>query len=108
VLYESKSRNTYENAVLSKALANPKSNETWLLVTSAAHLPRSVGIFQKLNWQVTPVPCDYEAFEPSWLALRTPLDAMMRARDAFREWIGLVVYRLTGKTDSVFPGSSEN
>ena len=53
------SRNTYENAVLSKKLAAPKPGERWLLVTSAFHMPRSVGLFRKVGFAVEPYPVDW-------------------------------------------------
>jgi uncharacterized SAM-binding protein YcdF (DUF218 family) len=105
VRYESKSRNTYENAVLSKNLAKPKPNEIWLLVTSAAHLPRAVGVFQNIGWSVVPVPCDYEAMKPTWLPSLDLLDAMQNIHYALHEWSGLAVYYFTGKTGRFFPGS---
>ena len=43
LILENKSRNTAENAEFSYQLANPEPGETWLLVTSAFHMPRSVG-----------------------------------------------------------------
>ncbi|MBV8063244.1 MAG: YdcF family protein, partial [Nevskia sp.] len=40
-LYEDRSRNTWENALYSKKLADPQPGQTWLLVTSAWHMPRA-------------------------------------------------------------------
>ena len=105
VLYESKSRNTYENALLSKPLAAPKPGETWLLIASAASMPRAAGVFRKQGWPVVAVPCDYNALPSSgWepnLALRTTFEGLSRA---LYEWIGLVAYYVTGKTSALFPG----
>jgi uncharacterized SAM-binding protein YcdF (DUF218 family) len=56
---ESESRNTWENAVNTKKLVQPQEGETWLLVTSAQHMPRSVGIFRKVGWNVISYPTDY-------------------------------------------------
>ena len=53
------SRNTYENAVFSKALVAPKPGEHWMLVTSAYHMPRSVGLFRKVGFAVEPYPVDW-------------------------------------------------
>jgi uncharacterized SAM-binding protein YcdF (DUF218 family) len=52
ITLEDRSRNTLENAVLSKAIAQPKPGERWLLVTSAHHLPRAVGVFRKAGFPV--------------------------------------------------------
>src|SRR5438874_9744822 len=54
LIMERRSRNTYENAEFSKALVSPKRGERWLLVTSAFHMPRSVGIFRKAGFEVEP------------------------------------------------------
>lgn len=103
VRYESVSRNTYENAINSKALVQPKTGETWLLVTSAADLPRAVGIFRHIGWPVVAIPCDYNALRAEWAPSSSLLDALLTIRSGLHEWIGLAVYYLTGKTDTLFP-----
>jgi uncharacterized SAM-binding protein YcdF (DUF218 family) len=57
---ERQSRNTEENVRFSKALADPKPGERWLLVTSAFHMPRSIGIFRKVGFLVQPYPVDWK------------------------------------------------
>ena len=88
-----------------RALAAPKSNERWLLVTSAAHMPRSVGIFRKAGWPVIAYPVDYRTFGSSrdWRPTSESLDSLRRLDIALHEWIGLALYRATGKTDVLFP-----
>ena len=101
-VYEDMSRNTYENAVFSKELVQPKPDETWLLVTSASHMPRSVGVFRRAGWPVVPVPVDYRV--PARLVPRLSLGgSLARLDEAAREWVGLVAYRLLGRTDSFYP-----
>ena len=56
---ERRSRNTEENAEFTKAIAEPKPGERWLLVTSAYHMPRSVGLFRKAAFAVEPYPVDW-------------------------------------------------
>ena len=103
---EDKSRNTYENATMTKALVRPQPGERWLLVTSAAHMPRSVGIFRQVGWPVVAYPVDYRTFgdgrddKPTTDAL----ESLRRLDTGLHEWIGLVAYRLTGKTKTLFPG----
>jgi hypothetical protein len=53
ILLEDRSRNTVENAIFSKALVQPKPGERWLLVTSAHHLPRAIGVFRKMGFPRT-------------------------------------------------------
>ena len=59
LLYERAARNTYENAVLSARLPGVDKTKPWLLVTSAWHMPRSIALFQRQGWNVTPYPVDY-------------------------------------------------
>lgn len=105
VIYERDSRNTFENAKLSKELLKPQPEETWILVTSAFHMPRAVGVFRKQAWEVIPYPVDFEA--PSDARLRLRLDlakGLQEMSKASHEWLGLVVYWLTGRTSAPFPG----
>ena len=103
ILIEDGSRNTEENARFSKALARPLSGETWLLVTSAFHMPRSVGVFCAHDWPVVPYPVDYRATKTG-LDLRWDLALhLVDFNTVVREWIGLLAYRATGKIDTVFP-----
>lgn len=101
---EARSRNTYENAIYSYEIAKPQAAETWLLVTSARHMPRAMGTFRAAGWPVTAYPAGYHT-DPDW---HTRLDwgfaGLSRLRTALKEWLGLVVYRLLGRCDSLFPG----
>ncbi|WP_027858893.1 YdcF family protein [Marinobacterium jannaschii] len=97
---ERQSRNTHENAVLSKPLAEDL-DKPWLLITSAFHMPRSVGIFRQQAWPVIPYPVDYYSTEGGYRPIY-----WRNARDlniAVREWIGLTVYYFTGKTNQLLP-----
>jgi len=103
VLFEDQSRNTWENAVYSKRLASPASGETWILVTSAFHMPRSVGIFRQVGWEVLPYPVAYIASpSPDWdVDLAGGLE---KVETAVREYIGLIAYHAMGRTSSMVPG----
>jgi len=59
LMMERRSLNTRENAEFTKAMVSPKSGERWLLVTSAHHMPRSVGIFRRVGFEVEPYPVDW-------------------------------------------------
>jgi uncharacterized SAM-binding protein YcdF (DUF218 family) len=102
-LIEDRSRNTVENAQFSAALAHPAAGEVWLLVTSAAHMPRAVGCFRAVGWSVLPYPVDYRADTRPRLGFE-PLEHLALLDAAGREWIGLLAYRLMGRTDALFPG----
>src|SRR5213078_952001 len=89
ILLEDRSRNTVENAIFSKALAQPKPGERWLLVTSGYHMPRSVGIFRKAGFPVEPYPVDWRT-RGTADALRlfpTMGEGLRRSDIAMREWI---------------------
>lgn len=110
LIIERKSRNTLENAEFSKALANPKPGERWLLVTSAFHMPRAAGLFRKAGFPVEPYPVDWRAGDESSLAsfMALATDGLLKTDIAVREWIGLIAYRVTGKTDDLLPGPSKD
>ena len=106
LIMERRSRNTQENAEFTKALVAPKEGERWLLVTSAFHMPRSVGLFRKAGFDVEPYPVDWRIGGPGDLFSFTTaaVDGLARTDIAVREWIGLIAYRATGKIDDLLPG----
>ncbi|WP_213772581.1 YdcF family protein [Bradyrhizobium sp. dw_78] len=106
LIMERRSRNTQENAEFSKELAMPKSGERWLLVTSAYHMPRSVGLFRKAGFPVEPYPVDWRVGGRSDLFAFSNIedDGLGRTDAGAREWIGLVAYWATGKINDLFPG----
>ena len=103
---ERRSRNTEENAEFSKTLAAPKNGERWLLVTSAYHMPRSVGLFRRAGFSVETYPVDWRVGERADLLTFSTiaLDGLERTDVAMREWMGLVAYWVTGKIDRLLPG----
>jgi uncharacterized SAM-binding protein YcdF (DUF218 family) len=102
---ETLSRNTDENARFTRDLVSPKPGEVWLLVTSAYHMPRSMGLFRHAGFNVVAYPVDYHTYGDSqdwWLREAPP---GLRLFDiAAHEWVGLIAYRLAGKIDDWFPG----
>jgi uncharacterized SAM-binding protein YcdF (DUF218 family) len=100
------SRNTLENAEFSKALVSPKPGERWLLVTSAFHMPRAVGLFRKAGFPVEPYPVDWRVAgrDDLFSFLTIAVEGLSRTDIAVREWMGLIAYRINGKTDALFPG----
>jgi uncharacterized SAM-binding protein YcdF (DUF218 family) len=104
VVFEDRADNTYDNAVLTYRDASPMPGETWLLVTSAWHMPRSVAVFRKAGWNVIPYPVDFHT-TPSGnglfgIGLSGNLESLTLA---MHEYIGLLAYRLMGRTDELFP-----
>jgi uncharacterized SAM-binding protein YcdF (DUF218 family) len=108
--FEERSRNTHENAVLTKELVRPGPDERWLLVTSASHMPRAVGIFRQAGWPVIAWPVDYRTAGPvdlPWVLDRLvepDVAARLLETDlAVKSWVGLVAYWLMGRTSAPFP-----
>ena len=104
VTVERDSRNTDDNARMSKALAKPRAGEAWVLVTSARHMPRAVGIFRKHAWPVVAYPADYLTTRAVGWSLGFNVAGGLAALDAAAyEWFGLAYYRLSGRIDVWFP-----
>jgi len=104
IVFERESRNTYENGVYSKKIVQPKSTENWILITTAWHMPRSVGIFCNLGWAVIPYPVDHSTYYEENLLIDFDLNKNLKGLSiAIKEWIGLTVYYLTGKTTNLLP-----
>ncbi|BBP44187.1 YdcF family protein [Thiosulfativibrio zosterae] len=103
LIIESKSRNTYENFNVTQPLL-PKADGTYLLVTSAFHMPRSVGIARKAGINVIAYPVDYRSNSDDIRHFDFDFfDHLKSLEPAWKEWIGLSVYYWTGKTSEWFP-----
>ena len=105
---EDQSRNTFENVLFSKRIAAPKPGERWLLVTSAYHVPRAMGMFRMADFPVEPYPVDWRTrgVEDTWAAISPLAEGLRRTDTAVREWAGLVIYWLSGRSSELFPGPS--
>ena len=102
VQYESDSKNTAESALKSYQLVQPNPGQNWILVTSAFHMPRSVGLFRKVGWQIIPYPVDFNTTNSSSMSFN--LMEIGRLSQGLREWVGLVAYRIKGQIAELFPG----
>jgi uncharacterized SAM-binding protein YcdF (DUF218 family) len=103
IVLENRSRNTAENAANGLAL-RPEGTEAgpWILVTSAWHMPRAVGTFCAAGWEgIVPWPTDYRSLQrgAGWRFARH----LEELNTAAKEWVGLVGYRVTGRSDALFP-----
>ena len=105
LVLETESRSTWENALNVRPIV--KAGQRWLLVTSAAHMPRSMGVFRTVLPDVAFVafPTGYNAnhSESGRFGLNLT-DNLERLDQAAYEWRGLVAYRLLGRSDTLFPG----
>jgi uncharacterized SAM-binding protein YcdF (DUF218 family) len=106
IAIEDKSRNTDENARFTAALVHPQPDQIWLVVTSAYHMPRAMGLFAKAGFSVRAFPVDYRSLGGArdWRLNRDPSRGLRLFDLAVHEWIGLVAYRVSGRIDDWFPG----
>ncbi len=106
LILETRAKNTYQNALFSKELLKPESRERWLLVTSAYHMPRAMGCFRDVGFKVEPWSVDYRTrgLEDLYRFFPKVSEGWRRIDSAVREWAGLVIYRITGRTTALFPG----
>ena len=105
---EGESRNTYENAVLSQQVLSEKGIDQIILVTSAQHMPRSIGLFTRQGLEVFPAPADFSLTEKDWQTIIHPQGVelifnllpgagnLQAATNALKEYLGMLVYRLRG------------
>ncbi len=84
----------------------PKPSERWLLVTSAYHLPRALGAFHQVGFAVEPYPVDWRTrgSEDALRPFASVGEGLRRTDTAVREWVGLLVYWLSGQSSELFPG----
>jgi uncharacterized SAM-binding protein YcdF (DUF218 family) len=110
VTLEDRSRNTAENAAFSKALSHPRPGELWLLVTSAYHMPRAIGAFRKVGFPVEPYPVDWRtrSGEDALRPFVSVSDGLQRTDAAVHEWLGLLIYWITGRSSNFFPGPTQD
>jgi uncharacterized SAM-binding protein YcdF (DUF218 family) len=104
VTYEQNSRTTWENAVETNRLVQPKPGETWILLTSAFHMPRAMGVFRAAGWQnLLAWPVGYRSRDHI-AAWQPGLGGELAGLDlAAHEWQGLLVYWLQGHSSALFP-----
>ena len=107
IVTESRSLSTAENAAFTRELVMPEPGQRWLLVTSASHIPRAVGTFRHAGFPVIPYPVGYTTSgQPDdYWGIRFEVSTnLVRVDVAVHEWLGLIAYWLTGRTDALVPG----
>jgi uncharacterized SAM-binding protein YcdF (DUF218 family) len=106
IVIEDRSRTTAENAIFTRELISPGPGERWLLVTSAFHMPRSIGAFRKVGFEVEAYPVDWRTggTGDALLPFAKLSAGLSRIDVAVHEWIGLIGYWATGRSSELFPG----
>ena len=97
VVYESKSRTTFENATLSASLPGIHPEQPWLLLTSAYHMPRAFAAFTKAGWNVTPYPVDFQSGQATPWSQYSMAAGARKWKLALHEIAGLWAYKLAGR-----------
>lgn len=102
---ENTSRTTYENSRNAAGLLKAEQLDNCLLITSAFHMTRAVGLFRKAGIGVIAWPTDYRTSGiAKWsLDFTQPSLNVQLATTAAREWLSLTAYYLSGRIDSIFP-----
>lgn len=95
--FESVSRTTHENALLSKSMPGVDPAQPWLLLTSAWHMPRAMASFQKEGWNVRAFPVDFRAGSATPWTQYSMNQGARKWKLALHEWLGLLAYRLSGR-----------
>jgi uncharacterized SAM-binding protein YcdF (DUF218 family) len=104
VAIDERSRDTCDSPKHVLAQVKPRPQDAWILVTTAAHLPRAVACFRHAGWKVIPHPADYFVASNAWGTGAYRVATNLTILDfALHEWVGLVYYRLTGRTSELFP-----
>ncbi len=105
IIFERESHNTWQNAVNVRAILNPAQDSRWLLVTSAFHMPRSVGVFRQAGFNVIAYPVDFRlgGYADSLVSNQTGATRLARLDLAVHEWIGLLAYWVSGRSTEFFP-----
>ncbi|MCD2184005.1 YdcF family protein [Rhizobium sp. GN54] len=105
LIQEETSRTTFENVENTRDLLVQNGLDDCLLVTSAFHMPRAMGLFRKAGLDVVPWPTDYRTSGMASLQLdfTQPSSNAQLTTTALREWIGLTAYYLAGRTETILP-----
>lgn len=104
--FENQAKNTAENAFYTKQLVQPSVDSKWLLVTTAFHMPRSIGVFCQNSWSVIPYPVDHQVAPDNMFEINfNLLGHAGHFKRAMHEWLGLIAYYLTGKIPDLVPDS---
>ena len=98
IVLETASRDTEDEAKMIRGMVG---NDTFLLVTSASHMPRSMALFKKLGLNSIPAPTGHTVKERQEEANPTrffpSVDGLRKAETAFYEYLGLTWAKLRGE-----------
>ncbi len=107
ITIEDRARNTEENATFTAKIVHPEPTQRWALVTSAFHMPRAMGVFEKAGFHPIAYPVSYYTTGRPADDLRPTFEPVGNLKTfmlAAHEWIGLAAYWASGRIDRLFPG----
>jgi uncharacterized SAM-binding protein YcdF (DUF218 family) len=110
VTIEDKARNTEENARFTAAIVHPDASQRWIVVTSAFHTPRAMGVFEKAGFHPIAYPVSFYTtgtWEGDLRPIFDPVGNLKTFVLALHEWIGLAAYWASGRIDRLFPGPGD-
>ena len=104
--FDESSTDTCSSGRNARVVARPREGEVWVLVTSALHMPRSVACFRAGGWSdIVPQPAGYASVAGGRNLGSVQVAANLELLDdATHEWLGLLFYRVTGRTNELLPG----
>ena len=102
-IVEDSSKNTAENAQFIEALLDHDHGQQVVLVTSAWHMPRSIGAFRAAGIAPIAMPTDYLTSQQPENMTRLFGRGQELMAVALHEWVGLIAYWATGRTESLLP-----
>ncbi|MGN6310888.1 MAG: YdcF family protein [Xanthobacteraceae bacterium] len=106
IVIEAAARTTFENAIKVRDLVQPQSGQHWLLVTSAWHMPRSIGVFRAVGFDVEAYPVDWRTrgWRDAFKFFPRLSMGLAQSDTAVHEWAGLIGYWWSGRIDELLPG----
>ncbi|MGX1308026.1 uncharacterized SAM-binding protein YcdF (DUF218 family) [Amorphus suaedae] len=109
IIGDHRSVDTWDNARFAHDALRPQPGQTWLIVTSAVHMPRTIGAFRASGWTgLVPWPVDYRTRGTEWPGITPMLSAGLgNVDDAAHEWVGLLAYWLRGRSPTLFPAPDQ-
>ena len=99
IVFERRSRNTFENAIYTKEIIGDLKIKTWGIVTSASHMKRALATFNAQSSEISfePIPVDFQTKNSIYWGPGNIQSSLDFWRIYMHETIGYWAYKLTGK-----------
>ena len=103
LIFDDKSRNTYENIIISEKLSKQQSDEKWLVISSAYHLNRAIKVAENIDWDLHPYATDFQINKNFKFSISLDLFRNLSAMHiGSHEWIGTMYYYFTNKIKEIY------